>query len=99
MQSQSYPGYPVFKGLQKPIEFMGLRGRFIYLAAAAIGGAFFSFIIVNLFSGTIPAFITSILIGGALVGLLFYKQSQGLYARSKFRGVVIYRRLFINHRI
>ena len=30
-------GYPVFKGLQKPLEFMGIRGRFLTLAAAAIG--------------------------------------------------------------
>ena len=22
-------GYPVFKGLQKPLEFMGIRGRFL----------------------------------------------------------------------
>lgn len=27
-------GYPVFKGLQKPLEFMGIRGRFLTLAAA-----------------------------------------------------------------
>ena len=26
-------GYPVFKGLQKPLEFMGIRGRFLTLAA------------------------------------------------------------------
>lgn len=99
MKVQSYPGYPVFKGLQKPIEFMGLRGRFIYLAATAIGGAFFSFIIVNLFFGTVPGFVTSFLIGGVLLGLLFYKQRQGLYARKRFRGIVIYQRLFVNHRI
>ena len=24
-------GYPVFKGLQKPLEFMGIRGRFLTL--------------------------------------------------------------------
>lgn len=33
-------GYPVFKGLQKPLEFMGIRGRFLTLAAAAIGVSF-----------------------------------------------------------
>ena len=30
---EQYPDYPVFKGLQKPLEFMGLRGRYIYWAA------------------------------------------------------------------
>ena len=35
-------GYPVFKGLQKPLEFMGIRGRFLTLAAAAVGVSFVS---------------------------------------------------------
>ena len=35
-------GYPVFKGLQKPLEFMGIRGRFLTLAAAAIAFSGFS---------------------------------------------------------
>ena len=33
-------GFPVFKGLQKPLEFMGIRGRFLTLAAVAIGVSF-----------------------------------------------------------
>ena len=28
----NYVGYPVFKGLQKPLEFMGIRGRFLTFA-------------------------------------------------------------------
>ena len=35
----SYPEYPVFKGLQRPLEFMGLRGRYITWAAIAAGCA------------------------------------------------------------
>ena len=30
--NNDYPEYPVFKGLQRPLEFMGLRGRYIYWA-------------------------------------------------------------------
>ena len=32
----NYSGYPVFKGLQRPLEFMGIRGRFLTYAAGAI---------------------------------------------------------------
>ena len=28
-----YPDYPLFKGLQRPLEVMGLQGRYIYWAA------------------------------------------------------------------
>lgn len=27
-----YPDYPLFKGLQQPLELMGLQGRYIYWA-------------------------------------------------------------------
>lgn len=89
--------YPVFKGLQKPLEFMGLQGRFIWLAGAAFGGAFFSFVIANFIAGTGAAFAASIIIGGGLLVLLYYKQHKGLYPRKKYRGVVIYQRLKVNH--
>lgn len=40
-----YPDYPVFKGLQKPLEFLGLQGRYIYWAAGAVGGGILGFLI------------------------------------------------------
>ena len=43
--NNDYPEYPVFKGLQRPLEFMGLRGRYIYWAASTAGAAILSFII------------------------------------------------------
>jgi hypothetical protein len=38
-EEQQYQEFPIFKGLQKPLEFMGVQGRYIYWAAGAIGGA------------------------------------------------------------
>ena len=47
----NYVGYPVFKGLQKPLEFMGIRGRFLTFAAGAIGLSFVGFIIFSIILG------------------------------------------------
>ena len=33
----NYVGSPVFKGLQRPLEFMGIRGRFLTFAAKLAG--------------------------------------------------------------
>ena len=44
----TFNGYPVFKGLQKPLEFMGIRGRFLTYAAAAIGTSFVGYIIFSI---------------------------------------------------
>ena len=29
-RDERYPDYPLFKGLQRPLEFMGIQGRYIY---------------------------------------------------------------------
>ena len=42
-----YPDYPLFRGLQRPLEFMGLQGRYIYWAAGTAGGAILGFIIAT----------------------------------------------------
>ena len=39
------PDYPLFKGLQRPLELMGRQGRYIYWAATAAGGAIVGFIV------------------------------------------------------
>ena len=55
-----YPDYPVFKGLQKPLEFMGIQGRYITWAACAVGGAIIGFIIVYcMFSNQIVEGLTA----------------------------------------
>ena len=45
VNENQYVSYPMFKGLQKPLEFMGFQGRYITWAACAIGGAILGFII------------------------------------------------------
>ena len=74
-------GYPVFKGLQKPLEFMGIRGRFLTLAAAAIGVSFVGFIGFSIALGKVAGFIAMMVM--ALVGLItiYIKQRGGLHKR------------------
>ena len=47
----------MFKGLQKPLEFMGIRGRFLTLAAVAIGVSFVGFIVFSIALGKLAGFI------------------------------------------
>ena len=69
-------GYPVFKGLQKPLEFMGIRGRFLTLAAAAIGISFVSFIAFSIVLGKLAGFIAM---------LHNKKRSKGIYVYKKLK--------------
>ena len=76
-------GYPVFKGLQKPLEFMGIRGRFLTLAAAAIGVSFVGFIGFSIALGKVAGFIAMMVM--ALVGLItiYIKQRGGLHNKKR----------------
>lgn len=90
----NYNGYPVFKGLQKPLEFMGIRGRFLTLAACAIGASFIGFIIFSIILGKLAGFIGMIAI--AAVGLLtiYIKQRGGLHNKKRHKGIYFYYKMY-----
>ena len=56
-KNSQYVSYPMFKGLQKPLEFMGIQGRYITWAAIAVGAAILGFIIVYCFLGFVAGLI------------------------------------------
>lgn len=87
-------GFSVFKGLQKPLEFMGIRGRFLTLAAAAIGISFVGFITFSIMIGKLAGFIAMIVM--ALVGLItiYIKQRGGLHNKHRHKGIFIYHNIF-----
>ena len=89
-KDSQYLSYPMFKGLQKPLEFMGIQGRYITWAAMAVGGAILGFIIAYCIFGFVVGLIVlavSLLAGAALI---FFKQKKGLHTKKEDRGVFIY---------
>lgn len=73
--------YPMFKGLQKPLEFMGFQGRYITWAACAVGGAILGFVV------GLVVLAVSLCSGAALI---FFKQKKGLHTKKEEHGVFIY---------
>lgn len=87
--------YTVFKGLQKPLEFMGFRGRFLYIAAASFGGAFCIYAIMSILTNLwIAAGLSAICAVGGIIAI-HVKQKKGLHAKKRDKGVFMYRSLFI----
>jgi hypothetical protein len=85
-----YIGFPVFKGLQKPLEFMGLQGRYIYWAAGTVGGAILGFIIAYCFFGFVFGLIALTITLGGGAALVLIKQKRGLHSKKNDKGVFIY---------
>lgn len=84
--------YPIYKGIQKPLEFMGIRGRF--LTFAAIGVSFLGFILFSIILGKLAGFIAMIVL--ALFGLatIYIRQRNGLHAKRHDKDIYIYHGIF-----
>ena len=87
-------GFPVFKGLQKPLEFMGIRGRFLTLAALAIGVSFVGFILFSIVLGKLAGFIAMLVMAATGLVTIYVKQRGGLHNKKRNRGIYIYHNLF-----
>lgn len=92
--SMTFNGYPVFKGLQKPLEFMGIRGRFLTYAAGAIGISFMGYIVFSILLGKFAGFIAMIIMAAIGLASIYLKQKTGLHNKKKSRGVFIYNNLY-----
>lgn len=86
--------FPVFKGLQKPLEFMGIRGRFITIAAVCIGVSFLSFIIFATLISTIYGFVALFVVAGISLVTIYIKQKSGLHSKKRYKGLIIYKSVF-----
>lgn len=86
-------GFPVFKGLQKPLEFMGIRGRFLTLAAVAIGVSFVGFIVFSIALGKLAGFIAMLVMAAAGLATIFVKQRGGLHSKKRTKGIYIYKNI------
>lgn len=90
-------GFPVFRGLQKPLEFMGIRGRFMMLAAVTVGATIICFFVTSFFGGGGVAFGTSIIVLGVGLVTIYTRQKQGLHNKKHYNGIIICRNIFRNH--
>lgn len=89
-KDERYPDYPLFKGLQRPLELMGLQGRYIYWAAGAAGGAIVGFIIAYCLAGFVAGLVVLVAVLCIGIALIMLKQRKGLHTKKELRGVYVY---------
>ena len=83
-------GCQMFTGLQRPLEFMGLQGRYITWAAITAGVGILGFMLVYAFVGFIIALVFTVVSLSIGIGLIMIKQRRGLYTKKTDKGVFIY---------
>lgn len=89
---EQFKDYPIFKGLQKPLEFMGLQGRYIYWAAGTAGGSLLGLMIVYALVGFLLGLAFAVVVLSAGISTILVKQRKGLHSKKEDKGVFIYAR-------
>ena len=82
--------YPLYKGLQKPLQYKGFKGKYIFWGITSIFlGVLSGSIMAALSSSTIAGF-TSVI--SMTLGIIYtrYKQRSGLSDKKHNTGVYIY---------
>lgn len=74
---------------------MGIRGKFLIYAAASIGVGFVAFLIVAMIADKLFGLLSLFAVSGIGIGFIFIKQKEGLHDKKKFKGVVVYKNLFV----
>ena len=91
-RDERYPDYPLFKGIQRPLEFMGIQGRYIYWAAGSAGGAIVGFVIAYCLAGFVAGLVVLAVILSVGISLIILKQRKGLHTKKNRKGVYVYAR-------
>lgn len=89
-----YQIYPIFTSLQRPYEFMGLKGRYIFWVAGGVLGAIVVFFAIYTLVGFLYGAIAFLLIAGTAIGFTFIRQKKGLHTKKEFTGIFIYKKLY-----
>ena len=89
-ETESYTAYPMFKGLQRPLEFMGLQGRYITWAAITAAVGILGFMLVYAMAGVIIGLAFAVIAISCGAGLIMVKQRRGLHSKKSDKGIFIY---------
>ena len=90
----NFNGIPVFKGLQKPLEFMGIRGRLLTYDSAAIGISFPGFLLSSILFGKLVGFIVMVCLAAVGIISIYVKQRSGLHSKKRHHGNFHYCRMY-----
>lgn len=82
-----HPSYSVYKGLQKPLIFKGLKGKFIYIGGACVIGALLVSAIVSTLASFMWGGITLVIIMFGGLGIISQLQRKGLHKRQTKRRI------------
>ncbi|MDM8242878.1 DUF4133 domain-containing protein [Phocaeicola barnesiae] len=87
--------YNVYKGLQKPLIFKGLKGKFIYIGGGCVIAALLVCAIVSTLTSFMWGGLTLCIVMFGGLGVTIILQRRGLHNKDRRKGIYIISNTFL----
>lgn len=81
--------HKIFKGLQKPLEFMGLKGRYVWVGLGGALSSILLFIILYISINFVTALLALLITPSAIAYWIFKNMKKGLHSKQEDKGVYV----------
>ena len=82
--------YPIYKGLEQPLSYRGLKGKFIGWGISSLIGGLFLGGIIGAASNMYFGLFISFLLGGGGFFLTLYRRKLGLHNKKRELGLFVH---------
>jgi hypothetical protein len=90
MAQEEIREYPIYRGLQKPLEFLGLQGRYITWGAITTAVGLIGFMVVYIIFGFVVGLVFAAVAFSTGIGMIIVKQRRGLHTKKVEKGIFVY---------
>ncbi len=90
MAQEEIREYPIYRGLQKPLEFLGLQGRYITWGAITTAVGLIGFMVVYIIFGFVAGLVFAAVAFSTGIGMILVKQRRGLHTKKVEKGIFVY---------
>ena len=82
--------YPIYKGLEQPLSYKGLKGKYIGWGIASLASGLFFGGLIGALTSMYFGVLLSLLLSGSLFSYTLYRQKGGLHNKTKHAGLFIH---------
>jgi hypothetical protein len=82
-------GFEVYKGLQKPLVFKSLKGRYIYWGLSCVVSGFLAAVLLSVVVNFFCGLLALLVITGGGMGYTALQQKKGLHRKTRSSGIYI----------
>ncbi|TPE39712.1 DUF4133 domain-containing protein [Pontibacter mangrovi] len=89
MDPRTEKGYAVYRGLQRPLVFRSLKGRYIYWGLGCVLSGFLAAVLLSVSVSFLAGGLAQLLLTFGGLSYTLRRQRRGLHPKTRARGVYL----------